>query len=263
MALVQNFSGFGTSDVRARPRLIIRQVVTLLNDLRKMALIAGVAMAVAALWSFGQLVMMAVVRGGMSLPQSAAVALSFLLLEAPLPVFLLIFSRSGITPSVSRRLRNRVLVLALISGLDLVFTGLREWRGRGSGSLIESAVSGAITLLSIVAFMLFLIALSRQTGGGRDFEEGRRRLVRTAALIAAGSRAGFLLMEFAAQVWIYSMHLAHNVTSVQGMLRTALFALPGLAAPLIVYVCIGPASIGTPREAIAAEDGAAHISATA
>jgi hypothetical protein len=108
--------------------------------------------------------------------------------------------------------------------------------------------------------MLFLVALSRQVGGGRDFEEGRTRLVRRAALIAAGSRVVFLVMEVAAQIWIYSMHLAHNATSVQGMLRTALFALPGLAAPLIVYVSIGRARAAGIAEA---EDGPVEFSATA
>jgi hypothetical protein len=253
-------------------------VVRLLNDLRKTALIAGVAMAVAALWSFfGQFLLMEDVRGTTSVPSIVTIAFSFLLLEAPLPVFLLMFYRSGITPSVSKQLRNRALALALIRGLNLVFVGLDQWRERGnpgrvalpSGShwgwfnesWIRWAVSGAVTLFSVLAFMLFLIALSRQISGGRDFEWGRARLVKRAALIAAGSRAMYLVMECAAGMWMYSMQrsgVVHDVTSVPAILRSALFALPGLAAPLIIYV-----SIGTRREAVIAEDGHAQISATA
>jgi hypothetical protein len=271
------FSGFGASGVRVNARLIIRQVVKLLNDLRKTALIAGVAMAVAPLWGFGHFLTMAVVRGTISLPSIAAVVFSFLVLDAPLPVFLLMFYRSGITLLVSKPLRNRALVLALIRGLDLAFTGLREWRERGGSGHVAlpsasrgaafyesptgSVVSDAITLFSMLAFLLFLIALSRQVRGGRDFEAGRTRLVKGAALIAAGSRVLYLVAEFMVGMWIYSMQrrgVVHDATSAQVILRTALFALPGLAAPLIIY-----ASIGTPRDVVAGEDSGAQVSATA
>jgi len=279
---VPNTAAPSGHNTRTRSLAIIRQVVTLLNDLRKMALIAGIAMAVAPLWGFSQFLTMAVVRGTISLPSIAAVVFSFLVLDAPLPVFLLIFYRSGIALLVSKQLRNRTLVLALIRGLNLVFTGLREWRERGNSAHIAlpaggrgtafyesptgSVVSDAITLFSMLTFLLFLIALSRQVLGGRVFEEGRARLVKGAALIAAGSRVLYLVAEFMVGMWIYSMQrrgVVHNATSAPAMLRTALFALPGLAAPLIVYFSIGRASGGTSREAVAAEDGHAQVSATA
>ncbi len=249
---------------------IIRQVVTLLNDLRRTALIAGIAMAAAALWGvFSQFLVIVSLRGNFSLLSINLAVFSFLLLDVPLPVFLLILYRSGITPSVSKQLRNRALVSGFIKGLDIVYSGLHAWRqprdpggvGLSTGSHLSALTSEAIGMLSMVAFALFLLALSRQERGGRDFEPRPMRLVKRAALIAAGSRALYLVLEFLATLWVYSMQrrgVVHNVTSAPMMLRAALFALPGLAAPLIVYV-----SIGTSHDAVASEDGHNQVSATA
>jgi hypothetical protein len=247
----------GVSDTRSRR--IIQQVNTLLNDLRKTALIAGTAMALSSLWSFFDKLLFAAVGPATSSVEMAITAVILLPLDLCLPVFLLVVYRSGISPVVSRNLRNLALGLALIRGARLAVFGWNAWShginpasghinlaGDGFGgwfyqSLTRALISDALELASILAFIPFLVALSRQTGTPEPRPACESRLVRKTALIAASVRGLVIIGGIGGGIMMYSMQqrgVVHNIARVTSIARNALFALPGLIAPLIVYASI-------------------------
>jgi hypothetical protein len=180
-------------------------------------------------------------------------------------VFLLLLYRAEIGLTVSRNMRYLAQALVVIRGVSLAGSVVSDWR-QGVHlnwanvqlhlhgvwlwffqSPARTLISDAIELSSMLAFILFLIAVSCQVGVARGADTRRTQQVKTAALVAVCARGFHLIMVVGSGVMMYSMQqrgvVHHSVTSVPTIVRNAFFALPGMIAPLIVYV-----SIGTSRE---------------
>ena len=214
-------------------------------------------MTVSVLWDFfGQVLFAAV---GLQAPFFSVLFVAFylLLMDAPLPVFLLILSRTGIVPAISANLRKLTLVLVMIEAVRIGVFVLTRWRRstpthahwpgdslwlRFYQSTAWSLISDTVVLASMIAALLFLLALSRETGPARGQEPDSSRLVRRAAISTVVVRAITLLMVIGGGAMMYEFQrrgLARaNITSASGIVRNALFEIPGLIAPWIVYVSV-------------------------
>jgi len=216
-------------------------MIGLITDFRKTALIAGIAIAASALWSFFRQLLIG--------PHgSTSHFVLILLLELPLPVFLVLLYRAGTTPVLSRNLKLVAAALAAIRGAAVLFAvrdvlravilpiashaALPAW----NPSLLISDAAGVVSGL---AFLFFLVALARQRGPSRIAGKRASRQVRNAALIAIFARALLiiiLLISF--QVYTHEVRTYGQAgmaaPSVLSELRSMLFALPGLIAPWII-----------------------------
>jgi hypothetical protein len=222
-------------------------VSTLPMDLRNTALIAGAAMAISTLWSFGNLFLSAMTTGRDPLVFSLGLVPLFLL-GVPLPVFLLLLYRAGVLLTVSSKLRSVALVLAVIRCVDFVVSGMSDWLHgiHSNQSPVHAALSDAIDLTAMFTFILFLFALSRQSGAAEESPAVGSGKVKNAAMVAVCARGLDLIMVVGVGVMMYPMekrlHLNSGFTSPQAIARNALFALPGVIAPLIVYVSLRTAT---------------------
>jgi len=195
----------------------------MLKDLRKTALIAGIAMALSALWT-------------------------------PLPILLLLLYRTRVTPAISKNLRLLAKLLIVIRAASLSFAVWDVWHTGIQplpkysvlpASLASSFyvgppgqwISDVVSLVSRVAFLLFFIALARQAPIASNTDPVAMRRVRKAALAAVIAGALFMVLDYVSyQVYAHALRTyGHKEASILPTLRQLLFALPALIAPWIIY----------------------------
>lgn len=233
----------------------------MLKDFRKTALIAGIAMAASALWSFLAQLLIGPHRSTSEFVFSIAFSLFLLLLELPLPVLLVLLYRTDTRPSLSGNLRLAAAALAAIRGAFVLFEIRDVWRAGippaasrvalsassqswyflATGSHFWTAtlvISDAVNLGSRLAFVFFLVALASQAAPARRADGRASRQVRNAALTAIFVRAlSMLLALIGYRVYAHAaLTYGHAATapSLLPMLRNELFSLPGLIAPMII-----------------------------
>jgi hypothetical protein len=236
-------------------------MAALLNDLRKTALIAGIAMAASSVWSLAGQVVWQAVRPGLISPEGIAVTLAILPFDLCLPALLLMLYRSGAEPVLSSNFRNLAFALALIRGLRLAVFAWTTWSqglhpnaGISAGGFYLSSsnviISDTLELASIAGFILFLVALSRQTGVAESRNFRGLELVKKLALVAAAVGTMSLVAVIVAGVWMHSMQqrgIVHSSTTVASIARGALFSLPALIAPLMIYAGIRRVPVTVPE----------------
>jgi hypothetical protein len=224
----------------------------MLTDLRKTALIAGVTPAVSALWS--SFVTLMVDFALHRMPQGLLLATVTLLPGLPLVALLLLLGGTRTVLLLSKRQRYLTMALAVVSfagtavsALDWWRHGLNENASRASLRAISFwlwfaqsparlLISDALALVSAVAFALFIVALSRQAGVGQDADGPPLPRIRTAALVATMTGGLFLVLSIASQYSL--MGRFGNAPNGLSILRTAIFRLPGLIVPWIVYATV-------------------------
>ena len=223
-----------------------------LTDFRKTALIAGIAMAVSDLWSFFRQLLILPHRSTSDFVDIIAISLVLLLLELPLPVFLVLLYRMGITPALSRNLRFVAAALVAIRGAAFLFRIRDAWRAGilpdvsrvalRAGSHLSAAtfvISDAASFGSGLAFVFFLVALGCQSGPSQNAGKRASRQVRNAALIAISARAlSIIILLISFQVYAHAVRsygpAGTAAPSVFSELRRLLFELPGMIAPMII-----------------------------
>jgi hypothetical protein len=239
-------------------------MIRLLTDFRKTALIAGIAIAVSALWSFFRFLLTGPHTSTSDFAGSITVFLVILLLELPLPVFLVLLYRTGIRPELSRNLRFVAAALVAVRCAAILFEVRDQWNaailpvashvaspgGTQSWFFLSPAshwwssllvISNVVNFGSRLAFVFFLVALARQNGPSQNADKHASSQVRNAALAAIFVGAlsiVALLISFQVLAHAVRTYGAAGMTA-PGMLsdlRRLLFALPSLIAPLIILV---------------------------
>lgn len=222
------------------------------TDLRKAALFAGIALAVADLWNSFGLLMIA-----FALPRTppglVATAVLMPLPVVPFILLLLLLSRPGTLLALSEKQRYLASALAAIRAVSFVLSGVGTWRlalrggsnpmpGAGNvrfWALQSSAgnlISDGLSALSGIAAIVFLVALARQVLPPREFAEGRPRLIRNVALLAVITRAFVLTAVLIMQLVMAGYRIqTGSAPGALSALLVVLFGLPGLLAPMIIY----------------------------
>jgi hypothetical protein len=235
-------------------------MIRFLTDFRKTALIAGIAIAVSVLWSFFLQVLVGPHGSTSDLVGSIAISLVLLLFELPLPVFLVLLYRTGITPALSRNLRFVAVALVAIRTSAVLFDIGRVWRA-GILPVASNAVSPAwsqswfflspanhwwtatlmisnvVNVASRLAFIFFLVAIACQVAPSQNADKRASRQVRNAALVAIFTGALSIILLIIFQVYAHAVR-TYGQAGAAATLRSLLFALPGLIAPLIILVGI-------------------------
>ena len=206
----------------------------MLTDLKKAALVAGTAMGIRVLWDLAETIWTAVAPGAGIRGGSAAILVGMQLIYVPLPLVFLLLYKTGIALPVSRSGRYLAMAAALIEAVVVAASGLDRLRGD------TRLISGPLYLLSGLAFLFLLIALSRPASVPLDVDARRSNLLKAAAQVAmfAGGVAVFMSIGGVLfEVWVRSGGLPSvhfpNVTTAR-ILQTGLAGLPWLIAPFIV-----------------------------
>lgn len=110
-----------------------------------------------------------------------------------------------------------------------------------SQSSARFLISDVLAPLSRLGFLFFLVALARQVQLPRDPGEGRTPLIRNVALLAAiiGVLGLILIVTSQYGTMQYRGRIA-GVPNGLTIVRTVIFGLPGLIAPMIVYSSVRP-----------------------
>ncbi len=224
-------------------------------------------MAVSDLWSFFRQLLILPHRSTSDFVDIIAISLVLLLLELPLPVFLVLLYRTGITPALSRNLRFVAAALVAIRGAAFLFRIRDAWRAgilpvASHAALTEVrsqswlwfflspashwwttmlVISRTLNFGSRLAFVFFLVALACQRGPSRNVDKHASRQVRNAALAAIFAQTlSIIILLISFQVFAHAVRTYGPAgTAVPGVLsdlRSLLFALPALIAPLIILV---------------------------
>ena len=222
------------------------------TDLGTTALFAGIALAVTALWkSFGLLTI------AFALPRTPpgliATAVLTPLPGVPLILLLLLLSRPGNLLILSEKQRYLAWALVLIRSASFIVSIAETWRKglhgatnripesdnlwlRFSQSSARFLISDVLALLSGFGFLLFLVALARPDRPPHEFVEGQPRLIRKVALIVAIIGGLGLMLTVTSQYGLmqYRGQFAGAPNGLS-VLRSVLFGLPGMLAPILVY----------------------------
>ncbi len=229
------------------------------TDLRKAALSAFVAGTVHMICSSLHLVLSTIALG--QEPWLAEFTLvPTVVISLPGLVLLFLLYRTGVKLGISSRLRGLAFVLVFVEGAEAVNSVRIDWiqglhlhaanrmTDLGLAHFYQSGgysgVLDAIEICSILAGVLFLFALSRQTGPPQTENAGKLHLVRKAAMVTLCARSLRLLLIVLFAVSVYSLRshglMRQSSTSPSSLLMRIVFALPGLLAAWIVYRSAAP-----------------------
>ena len=235
----------------------------MLTDIKKTALVAAATLALVRLhWVVDQIQILLVVQDFRSAAISFAGNCLFLL---PFPILLLLLYRNDTPLSLSRSLRYLALTTAFVEAiflalprLGLLFTefrlapDLRSFRAQTLAAQlwgwlqtpwVESLTWDALTLISQMAFILFLVALFRHGQASPLADEPPQTAIRKAALIA--SLAGTLAVALNIAELIYA---AAKLGTYAGqstwapepsgpfIVRSALLPIPGLCWTVAAWI---------------------------
>lgn len=171
----------------------------------------------------------------------------------PFFLLLLLISRPWTLLFLSEKQRYLDWTLVLIRSAGFIVSIAEIWRKGLHGaanrisesgnfwlSLSQSStrflISDVFALLSGFGFLLFLVALAQQVKPPLGFGEGRPRMIRNLALFATMMSGLALILVATSQYEM--MHYRGRLTNppnAVSIMRSALFGLPGLLAPLIVW----------------------------
>ena len=167
-----------------------------------------------------------------------------------------LLSGDGVTVWISKRQQYAVFLLVVIRTVGVLLSCLRWWRTgitRNVGHLVATSgnlvfwfvqsfarflISDVLSLVEGVAFIAFLVLLSRQVLGGDGTERHWRqpRLVTGIALavgiiVVLEVIAGGILPYF----WLRSLKLEPESKTLLAQLRIVVLSLPGVITPWIIY----------------------------
>jgi hypothetical protein len=235
-------------------------VTRLLTDFRKTALIAGIAFAVSALWSFFLQVLIGPVTSTSGFVARIALSLVLLLFELPLPVLLVLLYRTGVRTALSRNLRFVAAALAAIRSVAFLFAVRDMWRAgiipaashaaspAGSQSwlflspashwwAITLVISNVVSVGSRLAFIFFLVAIACQVAPSQNADRHATRQVRNAALAAIFTGALSVILVISFQVYAHAVR-TYGQAGAAATLRSLLFGLPNVIAPWIILASV-------------------------
>lgn len=240
---------------------------------RKAALIAGVAIAATQVFGYGSLVSLLASPIGFTGLSTNSLRLLLeagadLLISLPLPCLLVILYIADTKLAVPRNLRTLSIVGAAAHGLAIVgpsafmfvkslrqtiaYSDVHVFGGQPlasqlcrwlqSGSLSIPMREGFV-LLAQIAFLLFLVALSRQVRRPGVPADQRRNIVRIAAIVAMGTTGLSALVEILRELSIYREATAPgSITPFLGqdnsyiLLRCAISTLSYLLFAIVPWI---------------------------